>query len=626
MSAIVVLRQRGADPQCGAHVKSMLARLSHRGERSTYWSDDEVFIGHSQFGRGSPSFLATPEFVIAGDMRLQNQDRLAVLLGCRSAQVSPAELVALAFARWGGQCAQYLEGDFALAIWDRINRRLILARDHVGVRPVYYAETPTFFAAASELPALLQHPSTPRRYNFERLAGALAGSILDQTSTSYAAIKRLAPASVLKQADDGLAITRYWAPNPKSSPHQKSHVGDLMGILDNAVRHRIADCDRPSAFLSGGLDSSSIATLAGRALADGGARLSTISMVYDQTPDLNERNFIESVAAMSGVDAHFVDGEGIDPLQHIDEAVKDQGEPFVAPGLGVMRTLYAYAAQLGVTCALDGHGGDEVISQGFGRLNELRQRHAWFQLWSELRAQARLHNHPRSKLFVRHLQQESKTARSLTRLKRALWNRLGLSSATQNASDAHELLNPALARRVSLHERIRALQPSPKWSEQEIHLWQVSAPIQSYALEVLDHTAFGQGVEPRYPFWDPSLVEFSLGLPSECKLRDGWPRWSLRAASADLLPPDVRWRTSKLNFTPHLALGLLRCNERQLDWLTQGGAGLDEFVNMDKVRAAITHLRDHGDKAHGGSVQAICRTYALARWLDRQPALQPSFA
>lgn len=628
MSAIVVLRQRGADPQRGAHVNSMLARLAHRGERDTFWNDDEVFIGHRQFGRAqaSLSFLVTPELVIAGDMRLQDQNRLAALLDRRDAPLSPAALVALAFAYWGPQCAQHLEGDFALVIWDRIAKRLILARDHVGVRPLYYIETPTFFCAASELPALLQHPGTPRRYDHERLAGALAGSIFDQTSTSYAAIKRLAPASVLEQSDEGSALTRYWSPNPKSPPIRKSPSEDLLGILDNAVRQRVADGARPIAFLSGGLDSSSIATLAARALASTGERLATVSMVYDQTPTLNERNFIECVIAASDVEPHFVDGEDINPLQHIGDAVQEQGEPFVGPGLGVMRTLYAQASHLGATCALDGHGGDEVISQGLGRLNELRQQHKWIQLWRELGAQARLHTSSRAKLFVRHLQQESKTARQLTRMKRALARSIGLVSVANTNPGALALLNPNLTCRDALQDRIRALQPSPEWSEQQTHLWHVKAPVQSYALEVLDHTARARGVEPRYPFWDPALVEFSLGLPAEWKLQNGWPRWSLRAASADLLPADVRWRTSKLDFTPHLALGLLRYNQSQLDWLGQGGRGLDDFINMDRLRAAIAHVRDQGANTHGHSVQTICRAYALAVWLDRQPSLQPSFA
>lgn len=616
MSAIAILRPSARMPDAQSRIDRMADALSHRGQRQTFWSDGEIFIGHRQFANStaSPHFYADNEIVVAGDMRL---DRMALLGAKLAPELSPsseAALVARAYRRWGEDFIDHVEGDFALAVFDRRQGRLFLVRDRFGVRPLYYVETSKYFAAASELPALLSLPGAADELDEVRIAGAVAGAVLDAASTSYRRVKRLEAAHMMEPLAGGTRRRRYWILAPAERAAGGDIYGELCALLDEATRARMGAEASTGAFLSGGIDSSAIALLAAR---NAKRPFPTVSLVYDATPDLSERPYIEAVAANPAIAANFVDGGDINPFHHIAHAVHEQGEAFLAPGMGVVRTLYESAGALGLSIMLDGHGGDEVISQGFGRLNDLRRARKWLALWSELRAPALIYGKSRAKLFLHHLQYESPMVRRLTRAKRKLWQALGLETALPPSALARQtLVNSTLAKRAHLEERLAVVQPSPDISEPEAHLWELSSPVQSYALETLDHVAFAQGVEPRFPFWDRDVVQFCLSLPGEAKLKNGWPRWALRQGAAGLMPDAIRWRRSKLDFTPHLISGILRYNQDALNDLVHDRAGLDGFINMDVLRRAIVNLQTLGARTPGRDVQSICRAQALAVWLS----------
>ncbi|MGC4024062.1 MAG: asparagine synthase-related protein [Mesorhizobium sp.] len=139
--------------------------------------------------------------------------------------------------------------------------------------------------------------------------------------------------------------------------------------------------------------------------------------------------------------------------------------------------------------------------------------------------------------------------------------------------------------------------------------------------EILDKAAARQGVEPRYPFWDKDLVMFCLALPSEWKLRDGWPRYVLRKAMAGILPESVCWRNSKMDFRGNLARGLVVHHDALInDVLGPGNERIASFVNMDCARKSYRNIKNDPLRASLQDIQNVWRSVILDRWLGQLDA------
>ena len=179
-------------------------------------------------------------------------------------------------------------------------------------------------------------------------------------------------------------------------------------------------------------------------------------------------------------------------------------------------------------------------------------------------------------------------------------------------------LGAALAVDLDPLPTVRPLDDPDAPIEARQHLSLVSDPGQSMAMETLYAAASAAGVTIRFPFWDSALLDFCLSLSSDLKNREGFARWILRAAVPEL-PNLVRWRRDKLDFTPHLALSILRTHDKYLkDLLVRPPRDrLWKFVHRDHARRLVDRFRKRRERASGREVQAVWRVTALALWLDQ---------
>ena len=156
-------------------------------------------------------------------------------------------------------------------------------------------------------------------------------------------------------------------------------------------------------------------------------------------------------------------------------------------------------------------------------------------------------------------------------------------------------------------------------SEGEQHLNALSAPLQPYALEVLDKVAAASGVEVRFPFWDKRLVEFCLALPADAKLSGGWTRLILRRAMEGILPDAIQWRRDKFDFNPHVIRGMLRHHRSMLDdVLLKDAENIGEYVDLHAVTDAYYRVLNEAESTNGPDFQAVWRTAVLALWLRQR--------
>jgi asparagine synthase (glutamine-hydrolysing) len=625
----ILLRQEGK-PAAAADIQRMLARMQHRApDGSSWWMDSGIVLGHAwlnttdEAGPG-PLTMAGGKLAITADCRLDNRDELLARLGIRDSSVADAVLLMRAYLRWGEACPEHLQGDFAFAIWDGERQQLFCVRDHFGVKPFYYHSSDRRFVFASEIGPILDVGGVDMRISEHQISGFLAGLPDDPQSTAYADIFRLPARHSLTVTGNQVVLRRYWQIEPSQRPMRSDAAEEFRHLFSQSVRNRMRGTPAVGAMLSGGLDSSSIACVAGlQNAAQRKPRLPTFSLVFEKGSPMDERPFIEAVLGQQKVDGTLISVGNYAPFAEFERILEEQEETFLAPGLSLTRDIYRTAGAKGMKVLLDGHGGDEVVSQGHGHLHELANAGRWMELWRELRSASNTYGDGMLGLYYQFLTLYGPAWRiaKIRRFANRVLNKLRRHPTGRPATSWRGLINPDLAMRTNLVERFRRagyMSPAVSASETLTHRWLLSNGMVPHAFEVLDKAAANFGVEPRYPFWDKPLVEFCLALPGAEKLNQGFGRSVLRRAMEGILPPAVQWRRDKIDFTSNLVKGMLGNHRDLLDKVLVSDAALiAPYVNLPEVTAAYGRISRQPEAATLPDVQYVWRSIALSLWLQQ---------
>ncbi|MGP3696213.1 asparagine synthase-related protein [Rhodobacter sp. NSM] len=614
MSALAAVVTLGGDPaEAEGRVLAMLAGMRRRGpEVQVLALPGGVVLGQGErILRGDPGpwRLRPGGPVLAGTVRLDNGDDLRARLGLPEA--TDAGIVLAAYERWGLDLPRHLDGDFALVLWDPAAGRLVGLRDRFGVCPFLYRATPQAVAVASDIEALVAaFPASSPALDEVWIAEFLAGQPTCARRTVLRGISRLEPAHMLVVEKGRTEVRRYWhlevEPRPRADPPEA-----LLELLERSVAARMSG-GAVGSMLSGGLDSGTIAMLAGRRLA---GPLPVISMTFDECPEIDERAWIARIGQAGNFRQTWVDGREA-AGGGIAELLEEQGAPFFAPNLPTSRWLYRRAADAGLEILLDGHGGDEVISFGVSRLAELAGDAEWRTLWRSTAPVAGLFGGSRGAFFLTSVAQGARS-----RWLRGLARRLNAGSR-RDPKAWRRALNPALVARTGLVQRLREAAGAPRRGATDDirqHVHALTAPHFGTSLEVLDRAAAICCVEPRYPFLEWRLVEHCVAQPASAKFHDGLTRALLRDATRGVLPEEVRLRVRKTDFTPDVRARVLSDWSHELDRLSGGDPGqVADFADLAAIREGIRRLRS-GDEDPSALLQ-ILRTVVLDEWLrERAP-------
>lgn len=566
---------------------------------------------------------------VVADARLDNRADLLRTLGLRTAppaRRTDAAIILEAYSRWGLDAPKHLIGVFAYALWDAGAQRLVLARDPIGVRPLFVHIGPRGVVFASTVPAVLSAPFVPDDLNERRIAQYLARSPGDPASTFYRSVERVRPGHWLcAQADGTVRHGRYWSIRDVASHAETSDedaIERFREIFTEAVRCRLDD--RTGVMLSGGLDSSSVAAIARQETAH---PLQTFSAVFPDVPDahralIDETEYVDAMAELPGIDAHRVSMSDVSPGADLDRIVATLGRPPSILNSYLYRSIHAAAQREGVTALLDGAEGDDTVSHGYGWLCELAATDRWDQFATEAFAAAERHNSPdaATRAFWRFgapyvgATAETSWLRALGRARRAgqamnlsaarvLWrsavrprlpepiDRAWSQIRGDGEASTLSLVHPDLARHVATTSAPgagangSALIPT---TDQEAHSQTFSREndIMALILEEVDHLSALSGVEHRRPFCDIRLIEYCVALPGHLKRSNGWDRYVLRRAMRGVLPNAIRWRPDKANLSPSFYHNLLRYEDDRLQSLPSS-ATLAPFVDTAALRRAV---------------------------------------
>src|SRR5271169_6606813 len=375
---------RGADLE--ARLWRMLATLRHRGpDDEGVWTDGRAGLAHAR--------LSIIDLSLAGHQPMASADgsvwityngeiynfaelrRELTALGYSFLSRSDTEVIVNGWHAWGPRIFSRLRGMFALALWDQRSRCLILARDKIGKKPLYWARTGTGFVFGSEIKAVLVWPGISRMPDLAAIDHYLTLQYVPAPQTAFAGIRKLPAAHYLtisSAADGGIdepELVRYWrlTRKPTAQIARPLHElrAELVAHLEEAVRIRLVSDVPLGAFLSGGVDSSAVVAMMARA---GGGRVKTFSIGFPEK-EYDETRYARMVAERYGTEhEEFVvepDAVAILPL-----LVWHYGEPFADPS--AIPTYYvSQMARRGVTVALNGDGGDEAFL-GYARYRAMR--------------------------------------------------------------------------------------------------------------------------------------------------------------------------------------------------------------------------------------------------------------
>lgn len=539
----------------------MLRAMARRGpDRQTFLCAGEAGFGQALLAttreataERQPWVHPVSGCVVVSDSRLDHRPQLLRELGITrpADEVGDGELLHAAWQRWAEGCADRLRGDFAFAIWNPAARELFIARDPMGVRPFLFHFSPArLFVFGSSAEAVLAQGEVPREIDEGRIADALIGETegIDQTCTFFTAMQRLPPAHWMRLRDGVVSQQRYWRPvgeRPAGLPHSEGEwIEAQREQLDRAVRLRLRSSRPVGSMLSGGLDSSSVVTLASAACTvDGRPPFPVFSATNSGDPECFETRHIRAViahvrCAPTLVDLPEFEGSS-DPGQVWYDAV---GEPF-DQGMTLVASLYAAAAKQGVASLMDGVPADNLFVTG-RYPKHLFDQGLWGDAWNAAVVQWALSG-------VRHPRLNAMRVMAGCLLPASVH---ALRARRDDDREYQGLLKSSLisnefARRVKLRERFnryrQTIGGSHQWHDSEEVLSSMAAPYITAGLERYNRVASLFGVEPRAPFADRDLIEFQAWVPLTLRTRDGHPKWILRQAMAGGLPDGVRWRLDK---------------------------------------------------------------------------------
>ncbi|WP_444665627.1 asparagine synthase-related protein [Cereibacter changlensis] len=608
MSGFVAYAALAGDPSVAVpRARTMLQALRHRGPQGmTLHETPGLALGHAWLDLGDtagPWQLRPDGPVLTGEIRLDAPEDLARQLDMPPA--GDAALLLAAYDRWGIDALRRIDGDFAFALWDGAKQRMFCARDRFGVKPFVFRVTPQGLAAASEIAPLLGVFGSLQEAPDEIwIAEFLSGQPTCNSRTAWRGISRLAPGHLMILEAGRVEVRRYWTLDPEPRGYVVGPEA-LRDRLDRAVAARLRG--GPSgAMLSGGLDSSSLALLAARHVD---RPLPVFSLLFNDRPELDERPYIAATQMLGGFDQHWV-GAATGETDSAD-LLAEQEQPFHGLGLPTSRRLYAAAAEAGVRVLLDGHGGDEVISSGVTRLQELAREGQWRSLWRESDGLAAVYGEPQFDVFL-----DLVAGSAGNRLLRGVARRLSGGGRPDNRQ-WRRMVRADLAKRTALVDRVRdANTPGAGRSpDQRHHIGLLTNPGIAAAFEVLDRSAARQGVEPRYPFFDRKLVEFCVAQPPAAKFHDGMTRALLRDAMQGVLPDSVRLRRDKSDFTINARRNLIDGSGDRLVHLAAVPGAMADYVDLGAFRAGVDQLQR--GEADAPTLRQVWAALWLAEWLEQ---------
>ena len=598
----------------------MTSALAHRGpDADGFHVGPGVGLGHRRLSiidlttGDQPIYNETGSVAIVYNGEIYNYRELVGELearGHRLATRSDTEVVVHAYEEHGPGAVRRFRGMFAYALWDESRRRLVLARDRAGKKPLYYYADAERLVFGSEIKALLQDPSIKRRLSPEALADYFAFGAIPSPGTVFHGIHQIPPAHVLVWEGGRVTTEEYWDvvfdPKPR---REEDALEELGSLLDEAVRLRLMSDVPLGAFLSGGIDSSAVVA----SMARQSARPVVTTCVGFAERSHSEIPYARDIATAIGSDHHevLVRPNAVEDLPrlvwHLDQPFADSS---------ALPTYYvSRAARERVTVALSGDGGDELFAGYQRRYGVHRLEHRLRRLVPAALRQGLLaplgRRYPRWDAIPRPLRLKLVLTNLGETFERAYFEDMSLFRSEERSA----LLTPEFQRQASHHdpfdafarrfERVRGADPLSRILYVDFKTW-----LADDILVKVDRMSMACSLEVRAPLLDHKVIEFAAGLPPELKYRGRVSKYLLKR-HLERAVPGVDVHRRKHGFTLPLAAWLRRdLRDLAQDLLLSPRAVGRGYARPEEVRR-LWDAHQRGTRDHSRHIWALM---ALELW------------
>jgi len=609
IAGIIDLKHRPADT---AALRRMCDLLEHRGpDAQGIHVDGNAALGHRRLSIIDLSTGQQPMSNEDGTIwvtfngEIYNFQLLRDELlkrGHKFATNSDTETIVHAYEEYGDDCVQRFRGMFAFGIWDQNRRRLLLARDRTGKKPLFYTVADGQFLFASELQSLVSHPSVRRDINPNSIDDYLAYSYIPAPQSIYKNVYKLPPAHVLTLETDkpaaGPQTKRYWqlAYGPKSEVSERDALEGLSEVLTEAVRLRMISDVPIGALLSGGVDSSVVVAIMSQ-LATGPVETFSIGFA-DQR--FNETPYARMVAEQYGTKHHelIVEPNAVEVLPKL---VRHYGEPY-SDSSAIPSYYVCQMTRQHVTVALNGDGGDESFA-GYDRYLGSGMAERYRQLPSVLR-----------KRFIEpilSLIPDSLPRNNRMRQAKRFVSVAALSTGSRYSrwvnvfpeTGRQKLYSPEFAEQIAAYRAedwfLQVFEDAQRRCPDPVDAL-LAMDIESYLpfdlLVKMDITSMANSLETRSPFLDQKVMEYVARLPTRFKLRGRTLKYLLKELGGRLLPAKLLHRR-KMGFGVPLARWFRNELRPMLEGVVLSDQALQRgYFNADVIRTmACEHLSEKTD-------------------------------
>jgi asparagine synthase (glutamine-hydrolysing) len=584
----IILDRKDTSPNSKAVLHSMCERIVHRGPDSEgLWIDDQVALGMRRLSiidlktGDQPVFCEDRSIVAMQNGELYNYREVRTGLekrGHKFITQTDTEIIPHLYEEYGDAFVEHINGMFAIALWDSVHKRLVLARDRFGEKPLYYGIFDGKLIYASEPKALLSHPSVKPELNVDALRHYLSFDYVPAPMSIYKGVYKLPAAHILTVEDGKVRTRRYW----NLDFHKNGNIStissaaeELKTLLSDAVRMRLVSDVPLGILLSGGIDSSTVAAFAIRHATE---KVKTFSIGFEEN-SFDESRYARLVAQHLGTE-HYEDRLSAEKAGDLISEIGSWLDEPLSDGSLIPTFLLSRFVRKHVTVALGGDGGDELfagypmyfghkVAAVYDSIPRFFRGRLIEPLVNSMPVSTRnLSLDYRAKRFVRasHLDPVARHhtwfgSFSIGQQQQLLTESILESSTGDVYRGARDLLD--LIDSDNEIERMQYL---------DINFYMAED-----ILTKVDRAAMSVSLETRAPFLDPRVAQFAASIPVEYKLRGRKGKFILKKAVEDLLPrsilqrpkkgfgiPIAEWLKGRLNPLLHDVLAVDRLNDQGL--------------------------------------------------------------
>lgn len=550
-----------ANPETRVTLENMVHVMKHRGpDDEGFYLDEFVALGHARLsiidvecgGQPMPNEDKSVWIVLNGEIYnyIELRDELTAKGHVFNTR-SDTEVVLHSYEEYGEACVKNFNGMFAFAIWDKRNRRLFLARDRVGIKPLYYTQQRGQFLFASEIKGLLENQICRRQADMASVAEYMVRSYVTGERTFLSDVKKLEPGTTLVYEHGSVRKSKYWDVSfGEEDRGEEYYVEKLAWLISDSVRLQLRSDVPLGAYLSGGIDSSTVVCAASKLLSQ---PVKTFSGAFAEGPRYDERKYIGIVTDACKTDHHEVVPTMDEFFEKLPLLIWFLDEPVVGAGVFPQYAVSALASKH-VKVVLGGQGGDELFA-GYTkyyrpyfteRISDLA-RLRFDQSWPSTII-------PDFFMFLKN--------RGSTDIP-AFFRRLSMPSPLS-------VLTPGMR---SLATELPTVATPEGLGRLDLMLYFDLKEYLQGLLHVEDRASMAASIESRVPILDHRIVELAATVPYKYKMRHGLTKYLLRKAARGGVPDVILSRRDKMGFPTPIDV-----------WFSRRGRAVLNFLDSPEVR------------------------------------------